>query len=158
MKNMKSSFIRGKVSEKVYMQTVLNLNNNQNSKLRCSFKNIHWEIFIEHLLYAQPLSQTLEIHELYQILFLFSLCRWTITTGNILTYFYFAACFLSQKKCCVNCFFCLYRDSQAFHAHTQSYLTLCDPMDCSPAGSSVHGILQARILEWAVFPSSRWIY
>ena len=27
-------------------------------------------------------------------------------------------------------------------------LTLCDPMDCSPSGSSVHGILQARILEW----------
>ena len=27
--------------------------------------------------------------------------------------------------------------------------TLCDPMDCSPPGSSVHGILQARILEWA---------
>ena len=30
----------------------------------------------------------------------------------------------------------------------QSCLTLCDPMDCSPPGSSVHGILQARILEW----------
>ena len=30
---------------------------------------------------------------------------------------------------------------------TQSYLTLCDPMDCNPTGSSVHGILQARILE-----------
>ena len=29
----------------------------------------------------------------------------------------------------------------------QSCLTLCDPMDCSPLGSSVHGILQARILE-----------
>ena len=29
----------------------------------------------------------------------------------------------------------------------QSCLTLCDPMDCSPPGSSVHGILQARILE-----------
>ena len=26
--------------------------------------------------------------------------------------------------------------------------TLCDPMDCSPSGSSVHGIFQARILEW----------
>ena len=26
--------------------------------------------------------------------------------------------------------------------------TLCDPMDCSPPGSSVHGILQARVLEW----------
>ena len=30
----------------------------------------------------------------------------------------------------------------------QSRLTLCDPMDCNPPGSSVHGILQARILEW----------
>ena len=30
----------------------------------------------------------------------------------------------------------------------QLCLTLCDPMDCSPSGSSVHGILQARILEW----------
>ena len=32
---------------------------------------------------------------------------------------------------------------------TQSCPTLCDPMDCSPPGSSVRGILQARILEWA---------
>ena len=32
---------------------------------------------------------------------------------------------------------------------------LCDPMDCSPPGSSVHGILQARIQEWAAMPSSR---
>ena len=30
----------------------------------------------------------------------------------------------------------------------QSFLILCDRMDCSPPGSSVHGILQARILEW----------
>ena len=30
--------------------------------------------------------------------------------------------------------------------------TLCDPMDCSPAGSSVLGISQARILEWVVIP------
>ena len=34
----------------------------------------------------------------------------------------------------------------------QSCLTLCDPMDCSPPGSSVRGILQARILEWLPFP------
>ena len=38
---------------------------------------------------------------------------------------------------------------------TQLYLTLCDPMDCSPPGSSVHGILQARILEWVAIPFSR---
>ena len=37
----------------------------------------------------------------------------------------------------------------------QSCLTLCDPMDCSPPGSSVHGMLQARILEWVAMPSSR---
>ena len=37
----------------------------------------------------------------------------------------------------------------------QSCLTLCDPMDCSPPGSSVRGILQARTLEWVVISSSR---
>ena len=37
----------------------------------------------------------------------------------------------------------------------QSCLTLCDPMDCSLPGSSVHGILQASILEWVAMPSSR---
>ena len=36
----------------------------------------------------------------------------------------------------------------------QSCLTLCDPMDCSPPGSSVHGLLQARILEWIAMPFS----
>ena len=36
---------------------------------------------------------------------------------------------------------------------TQLCLTLFDPMDCSPPGSSVHGILQARILEWVAVPS-----
>ena len=37
----------------------------------------------------------------------------------------------------------------------QSWATLCDPMDCSPPGSSVHGILQPRILEWVAIPFSR---
>ena len=36
---------------------------------------------------------------------------------------------------------------------TQSGLTRCEPMDCSPPGFSVHGILQARIVEWIAFPS-----
>ena len=38
---------------------------------------------------------------------------------------------------------------------TQSCPTLCDPMDRSPLGSSVHGTLQARILEWIANPFSR---
>ena len=33
--------------------------------------------------------------------------------------------------------------------------TLCNPMDCSPPGSSVHGILQERILEWVSISSSK---
>ena len=37
----------------------------------------------------------------------------------------------------------------------QSCPTLCYPIDCSLPGSSVHGILQARILEWVAIPSSR---
>ena len=37
----------------------------------------------------------------------------------------------------------------------QPCLTLCNPMYCSPPGSSVHGILQATILEWVAMPSSR---
>ena len=47
------------------------------------------------------------------------------------------------------------------HVHTQcakslqSCLTLWGPMDCSPSGSSVHGIFQARTLEWVAMPFSR---
>ena len=37
----------------------------------------------------------------------------------------------------------------------QLQLTLCDPVDCSPPGSSVHEILQARILEWVAISYSR---
>ena len=32
----------------------------------------------------------------------------------------------------------------------------CDPMDCSPPGSSVHGILQARVVEWGAIAFSNW--
>ena len=40
------------------------------------------------------------------------------------------------------------------HAQSlQSCLTLSDPTDCNPPGSSVHGIYQARILEWVAIPS-----
>ena len=54
------------------------------------------------------------------------------------------------------------KDSNASFLHActcakslRSCPTLCDPPDCSPAGSSVHGILQARILERVAVPSSR---
>ena len=47
------------------------------------------------------------------------------------------------------------RESNTLTLVTQLCQTLCDPMDCNPPGSSVHGILQARILEWVAIPFSR---
>ena len=42
---------------------------------------------------------------------------------------------------------------------TQSCPTLSDPMDCGPPGSSIHGIFQARVLEWgAIAFSMRWLW
>ena len=38
---------------------------------------------------------------------------------------------------------------------SQSCLTFCDPLDCSPPGSSLHGMLQARVLEQVAIPFSR---
>ena len=51
-------------------------------------------------------------------------------------------------------------DSSVLHSSkgclvTESCLTLCNLMDCSPPGSSVRGLLQARILEWVAMPFSR---
>ena len=40
----------------------------------------------------------------------------------------------------------------------QSCPALCDPIDCSMLGSSVHGIIQARILEWFAMSSSRGFF
>ena len=42
------------------------------------------------------------------------------------------------------------------HTYMQAHscLTLCNPRDCSPPGSSVHGVLQPRILDWVAIPSS----
>ena len=41
---------------------------------------------------------------------------------------------------------------------TQSCPTLCDPMDCSLPGSTLHGILQARVLEWVAISFSMGVY
>ena len=47
------------------------------------------------------------------------------------------------------------RKSKSESEVAQSFLTLCDPMDCSLPCSSVHGIFQARILEWVALSFSR---
>ena len=58
----------------------------------------------------------------------------------------------NAKECSNNCTIALIsRNSKVLV--TQCCPTLCYPMDCSLRGSSVHGTLQARILEWLPFPS-----
>ena len=47
------------------------------------------------------------------------------------------------------------KDSCEHATALQSCPTLCNPVDCNSPGSSVHWILQARMLEWAAVPSSR---
>ena len=47
------------------------------------------------------------------------------------------------------------QDMRVYAQLPQLCLTLCTPVGCSPPGTSVHGILQARILEWVAMPSSR---
>ena len=49
----------------------------------------------------------------------------------------------------------IFKNSCSIVRMAQSCLTLCDPMDYSLPGSSVHGILQARTLEWFAMPFSR---
>ena len=52
-------------------------------------------------------------------------------------------------------FFLMYTCIWIVVVHVQSCPTLCNPTNCSPPGSSVHGILQARILEWVAIYFSR---
>ena len=47
------------------------------------------------------------------------------------------------------------RQNEVKRSESQSCPTLCDPVDCSLPGSSIHGILQARILEWVAISFSR---
>ena len=72
----------------------------------------------------------------FLVLILTSFCR-------SYCYGFFVVCFFEEWTVCV----CT--------ESLQLCLTLCDPMDYSLLGSSVHGITQARILEWVVLPSSR---
>ena len=58
----------------------------------------------------------------------------------------------STSKCLFGS--CTHSDKSLLTCHF-SHVWLCSPMDCSPPGSSVHGILQARLLEWVAISFSR---
>ena len=62
--------------------------------------------------------------------------------------------FFPSKVCMCVCV-CVHACAHVCVVVAQSCPTLCNPMDCSSPGSSAHGILQVRILEWVVIPFSR---
>ena len=63
------------------------------------------------------------------------------------------------KNTGVGCHFLLqYRKVKSESEVAQSCKTLSDPMDCSPPGSPVHGIFQARVLEWGAIAFSFFVY
>ena len=49
----------------------------------------------------------------------------------------------------------VFKETNVLSDVAQSCPTLCDPMDCSPPGSSVHGMFHARVLEWGAISFSR---
>ena len=92
----------------------------------------------------------------------FLICKMGTTAPNSLTVPHHAPSSLRENTCVIFFFFTSEKLplpgklSGLLCAHAkslQSYLILFNPVDCSPPGSSVHGILQARILEWVAMPS-----
>ena len=82
--------------------------------------------------WVKPLS-FLPLYEIYSLLYSWAFGNaWFSPWHHILTC-YCCCCYLVAQVC----------------------PTLCDPMDCSPPGSSVHGVLQARVLEWVASSFSR---
>ena len=72
------------------------------------------------------------------------------------TYWFFFSLFLGHLCCWISVLNSSVYSLYCVHAKSHpSCVILCDPMDCSPPGSSVHGIHQARILEWVAMYSSR---
>ena len=69
-------------------------------------------------------------------------------------FFFFLLFLLEYSWFTMLCLFQGYRKGNLLYICVLSYFS-CYPMDCSPPGSSVHGILQARILEWVAISSSR---
>ena len=92
-------------------------------------------------------------------------CSLYISYENDFSSFYFenlklsfstALCFCLwfTCKCLMKCVYVYVYGSVCMH--TQFCPTLCNPIDCSPLGSSVHWIFQVGILEWVAISYSRW--
>ena len=81
------------------------------------------------------------------------LCYFQVDTSDS---FYYRLSVKHSPLCfCRRSLFFIFQYSGTYAQSLQSCPTLCVPVDCIPPGFSVHGVLQARMLEWVAMPSSR---
>ena len=117
--------------------------------------------------YASRLSQSTEfelqhhranfhwlILSLYVVMYVSTLLSQFFSPSPSLPCVHKSVCCLCLQCCPADRFIStIFLDS--IHVHIQLCLTLCDPLDYSLSGSSLHGIFQARILEWVIISFSR---
>ena len=111
---------------------------------RYTYTGVYTHTFLFHILFHYGLAQNTEYS---------SLCYYTV--GPCCLYILYIIACISEDCLGSPCLFTIYQfcyqqitAAAAAAKSLQSCPTLCDPMDCSLPGSSVHGIFQARILEW----------
>ena len=110
----------------------------------CLLKNCWFELYCKIHMYGCPI--TMELPSFYHT-----------RASHPKYYWLLGSCNSSLCVLCIEC--CLTAALASTHCCyvliSKSCPTLCDCMDCSPPGSSIHGILQARILGWVAIPFSR---
>ena len=106
----------------------------------CSVTQSYWT-FCNPMICSLPGSS---VHGIFQA----GILKWVAI-------FYSRGSSLPKDRNCISYVSCIGRQilyhctaEEALYTHIQSCPTLCDRMDCSPPGSSIHGIFQARIMEW----------
>ena len=104
----------------------------------------------QHLVQPDCFIKALWFDLLEHIFKIISTQIWLLTKLLLLTFSYFTS-FLTANIVPLH----VVHENPVLCLVAQPCLTLCDPVDCSPWGSSVHGRLQARKLEWVAMPSSR---
>ena len=103
---------------------------------------------------SPPITLTHQLLATSNLLLVSIYLFWTFYTNRISKYMVFCDWILSL--CIISLTFTDVIARACIHAKLlQSCPTLCNPIDYSPPGSSIHGILQAIILEWVAMPSSR---
>ena len=112
-----------------------------------SFPVIHYSLIISQFLYFTP-----RIHIKHPLGN--SSCSNMFLLAAPRDFIFFKPSHRGVVLTCISSLFCVLITIESESEAAQSYPTVSDPMDCSPPVSSIHGILQARVLEWGAIAFS----